>query len=138
MKGLLQLKTSIYAKLLADNSLISLLGGAHIYDIAQEDAVLPYISYSKIISQTIHDLSSDMVEHSISFVIVAKADSSLTTHNIMERMEVVFDEQFSTNDLNDGYELLSLNVINSQIEQVNFELLKGQLDIRVLIEGDVI
>ncbi len=134
MMSLVQIKTSIYSKLVADTGLVALLGGVNIYDIAQEDAVLPYISYSKITSKTAHELSSDGVEHFIGFVIVAKADSSLTTHNIMARIEAIFDEQFNADDLGAEFKILSINLVQSQIEQVDFERVKASMQFRFLIE----
>lgn len=137
MKGLLQLKAYIYAKLSADVNLINLMNGVNIYDIVQEEAVLPYITYERIISNPAHQLDADVYAHNIVLSIVAKADSSLTTHNIVARIEQLFEGLIEVEDLNDGFRLLSVDVKKSTIGQVDFEFVKASLEFECLIEGGV-
>ncbi|MBL1242417.1 MAG: DUF3168 domain-containing protein [OCS116 cluster bacterium] len=135
MKGLLPLKTYLYARLSTDTDLIALLGGLHIYDVVQEGASLPYIAYDQISSQRVHQLDAQMSEHILRLVIVARADSSLTTHNIMARLEQIFDELPANDDLTLGYELSSATLLSTRIEQVDFEVVKGVIEVKLLITG---
>lgn len=135
MRGLLPLKTYLYARLSTDVDLIALLGGVHIYDVVQEAAVLPYIAYDHIRSQMVHQLDAQVSEHILRLVIVARADSSLTTHNIMARLEQVFDELPTKAELTLGYELSSVNLLSTQIDQVDFELVKGVIEVKLLVTG---
>lgn len=135
MKGLLQLKSYLYARLSSDSDLTTLLGGAHIYDVVQEGAALPYIAYDQISSQNIHQLDEQMCEHMIGFIVVARADSSLTTHNIMARLEQLIDELPANADLTLGYAILSAELMSTSIEQKNFEIVKGVMQVKIFVTG---
>lgn len=137
MLGLVQAKAYLYAKITADTDLATLMDGVRIYDIVQEDAVLPYITYGNISSKLSHILDSEVTEHIVKFIIVAKADSSLTTHNIMARLEQIFDGFAPSEDLTAGFMLVTNELLSTGIEQVNFDNVKGQMDLKLLIEGDV-
>ncbi len=134
MHSLLQLKTRVYSKLSADTALISLLGGQHIFDTDQPDAKLPYIAYGKQESETANQLDADLYEHLLELKVVSKADSALTCHNILSRLEVIFDEQFAANDLGGNFKLLLMQVQKVQISQVDFNYVKGLLQLRILVE----
>ena len=135
MIGLVQLRTYLYSKLSTDSDLTTLMGGMNIYDVVQENAVLPYIAYEQINGQKVHHLDVAVSEHIIRIVIVARADSSLTTHNIMARLEQIIDELPAYDDLTAGYKLSSAELLTTQIEQVDFEFVKGVMDIKLLITG---
>lgn len=137
MQGLVQLKSYLYTKLSVDTSLNNLMNGVNIYDLVQENANLPYIAYGQISSRSVHQLDAEMVEHVVKFAIVAKADSSLTTHNMMARMEQIFTDLLIDEDLSGGYRLASAELVATQIEQVDFELVKGQMELKLVVEGGV-
>ncbi|MBL1420250.1 MAG: HK97 family phage prohead protease [Alphaproteobacteria bacterium] len=59
----------------------------------------------------------------------------LTTHNIMARLEQIFDELPANDDLTLGYELSSVNLLSTRIEQVDFEVVKGVIEVKLLITG---
>ncbi|PCI88968.1 MAG: hypothetical protein COB24_00380 [Hyphomicrobiales bacterium] len=135
MRGLLQFKSYLYARLSSDADLITLLGGTHIYDVVQEGAALPYIAYEQISSQSTHQLDEQMSEHVIGLVVVARADSSLTTHNIMAQLEQLIDELPAKADLTLGYAMLSAELLTTSIEQTNFEIVKGAMQLKILVTG---
>lgn len=138
MMGLEQLKSYLYAKLSTDDSLITLLAGVNIYDLVQENTPLPYVTYGKISSETSHQLDAQVVEHDVNFIIVARADSSLTTHNIMARLEQIFDELLDNEDLGGGYRLISADLLNTNIEQVDFNIVKAAMLMKLSIEAGVL
>lgn len=135
MRGLLQFKSYLYARLSGDADLITLLGSVNIYDVVQEGASLPYIAYDQISSQNIHQLDTQMTEHLVGFIVVARADSSLTTHNIMARLEQIIDELPANADLTLGYVMLSAELLTTSIEQTNFEIVKGVMQVKILMTG---
>ncbi|MBL1419140.1 MAG: DUF3168 domain-containing protein [Alphaproteobacteria bacterium] len=135
MRGLLQFKSYFYTRLSSDADLVTLLGGAHIYDVVQESAALPYIAYEQISSQNTHQLDEQMTEHVIGLIVVARADSSLTTHNIMAQLEKLIDELPANADLTLGYEMLSAELLSTSIEQTNFEIVKGLMQVKILMTG---
>lgn len=135
MMDLIKIKTWVYSKLSTDMSLTNLMNGVNIYDIVQENSPLPYISYEKIISNYKHQLDVQVREHLMTFSIMSKADSSLTTHNIMARMEQVFDEEFEQDDLGDGYKLLSLDIMKAEIAQSDFETVKAIMQIKLTVRS---
>ncbi len=137
MLGLVQLKAYLYTEITANADLATIMDVVRFYDIVQESAVLPYISYDNISSKLLHVLDEEVTEHRVEFVIVAKADSSLTTHNIMATMERVFDGFAPEVNLSDGFALISSELIATQIEQVDFGHVKGRMEMKFLVEGGV-
>ena len=132
--SVLQVKSWIYSKLSTDANLTILTGGLHVYDIVQENVTLPYISYQKTTSKLVHELDTEVRQHALKLVVVAKADSSLTTHNIMALIEDIFEADFAPGDIGAGYNLLSVEMIGTSVEQIDFDIVKGSMDYNICVE----
>jgi Protein of unknown function (DUF3168) len=108
MNPAVSLQQAIRTALLARTTLLSLLGGAHIFDEEPRGAKPPYITFTSIETRDWSVADQKAHEHFVSLEIITNSRSRAAAHTISNEVELALDNAALT--LTD-HKLINLRVI---------------------------
>ncbi len=88
----LEVQKSVYTALTGDAALVSLLGGAHVFDDVPHDAAFPYLTFGRT---TVRDWSTgddEGHEHLLTLHVWSHGNGRRETHEIMSTIEDVLHD----------------------------------------------
>ncbi len=106
----LELQKAIYQKLKADASLLSLLGGAKVYDDAPQRSEFPYITFGRSIVRDWSTGSESGHEHVVTLHVWSRVAGRRQVYAIMSAIEAALHDQSL---LIAGFTLVNLRHENS-------------------------
>lgn len=88
----LDLQKALFSHLNADTTLISLIGGARIYDGAPRRAELPYVTFEAAATTPLGSDGSQILEHQVSLTVISQSGGRSTGEDIADRLVDLIDE----------------------------------------------
>ncbi len=108
MNAALALQTAMRAALLADTALITLLGGAHIFDEVPRGEPPLFVSFASIETRDWSVMDQKAHEHFVTLDVTTNERSRSTAQTICNRIEAVLDNAALTLT---GHRLINLRVV---------------------------
>ena len=127
-----ELQKSIYAALIADGALTTLLGGAHIYDDVPRGAQLPYVTFGQ---STVRDWSTGTDpghEHLFTMHVWTRVNGERQAHQIMSAIR---DRLHDTTLPLSGFSLINLrHEFSDSFREPDGETIHGVVRYRAVTE----
>ena len=127
-----ELQKSIYAALIADGALTTLLGGAHIYDDVPRGAQLPYVTFGQ---STVRDWSTGTDpghEHLFTMHVWTRVNGERQAHQIMSAIR---DRLHDTTLALSGFSLINLrHEFSDSFREPDGETIHGVVRYRAVTE----
>ena len=127
------LQKALFAALTSDAGVVSLLGGAKVFDHAPAHVGFPYVTFGRA---SIHDWSTDTdrgSEHLLAIHIWSKARGKKEAFAIMARVQAVLDD---TSLYLEHHHLFSLRLVASEVAyDDDIDVHRGLLRFRAVTEA---
>jgi len=126
------LQRSVYGALIGDRDVITLLGGAHVYDHVPRGSSFPYIAFGETIERDWSSGDQEAQEHTLTLHVWSHAVGRRQVQSIMAAVRTRLHDQ--TLALS-GYRLVNLRHEFSDVRrQADVETLRGLLRFRAVTE----